>query len=126
MGRESEFLLAFAVGRFMGQAGDHRTVDAQIVQIAGGQRVEFTQGLTVDRTAGAVFLHPLNRVQQAATQASLDGGVLCLSDNSHDISFHRLVRRPARMARRFVGIKMDLMLQLHNPPFRQCCHAADA
>ncbi|MGZ3215794.1 hypothetical protein [Paracoccus sp. T5] len=117
-GRETEFLFRRGPSSFVGKAGDHRTVDAQIIQIAGRQGVQFTHGLAVNGAAGAVFLHALDRGQQAATQAVVGGGVLCLGDNSHcRILSVRLVFAVPGLARRFVDPKMALMLRMHNARF---------
>lgn len=110
-------LLRCAPRRFLSQTGDHRAIDPQVVQIAGGEGIEFTDRLAVDSAACAVFLHPLDRAEQAATQASVGGGVQSMSDNSHGrFLSSRLVPFPDWPGA-FVGLKMDPMPRLHNARF---------
>ena len=72
-----------APSRFMGQTADHCAVDAQIRQIAIGQRVQFTNGLAIDRTTGTIFLHVLDRSHQTASEARGSGSIVGMSDSSH-------------------------------------------
>ena len=109
------FLLR-APGRFVGQATDHRAVDAQIRQIAVGQRIQFAHGLPVHGAAGAVFLHVLDRGHQTAGDAR-GSGVMGMSDCSHGIFLSASAPCPDGLVP-FDEPKMALMLHVHNGSFR--------
>lgn len=74
----------------MGQATDHRTGDAQVGQVAVGQRVQFTRRLVINRTAGTAFLHVLDRGHQSTGNASAGGGVVGVGDSSYGMSLSRV------------------------------------
>lgn len=82
-GGNSNSLFRRTPGCFVSQAGDHRAADSQIVQITGGQRIQFANGLAIDCVASAIFLIALNRSRQTSAQAGCGRCVLCLGEYGH-------------------------------------------
>ena len=81
-------------GGFACQTGDHRPADAEVLKITRGQGIQFADRLTIDSAASPVFLHALNRAQQAASKAGFGGGSICLGDDSHFRILSHLIFAP--------------------------------
>lgn len=89
------FCLFRAEGGAMGHAADVAAVQAQVVQVAVAQRVEFTQRLAIDRTAGQTVTDVGNEFRDHAIAGAV--AVRTTMDqikNSHFI--HSFVFRMAR------------------------------
>ncbi len=118
-GRKGGFLLR-APSRFMGQATDHRTVDAQVGHVAVGQHVQLAYRLAIDRAAGTVFLHLLDRSHQPASEAGSGSGVMGMGDSSHGyflFSVSCVCAGPGLALGRLDASKMAMMLHVHNGSF---------
>lgn len=115
--------LFLAVGRFVGDALDGRTVDAEVGEFPRGQLAEFGKRGAVNRALCQFF-------SQVSTE-----GCNALGDRlavraevgsvSHGVSLSALKHLRCVMLALLPPI-FGLLLQMHNTGFWQCCYAANA